>query len=131
MASCESYRRPLTTPSVGSSAGVWQMTINRTFRDSSGIQWRVVAVDRSTVSSPERDTPWLLFDSVWVQRRLSPIPMSWDTATDYRLEQMCRVAKPILGYERAASLTPLSGQTVVATAEFADQSSPAGPRVSE
>src|SRR3954471_17506955 len=104
MTSCESSRRPLGAPSVGSSAGGWQMTINRTFRDSNGIQWRVVVIDRNKVSSPERDTAWLLFEAEWMQRRLSPIPESWDTATDHRLEQMCRVAKPIFRHERGPSL---------------------------
>jgi hypothetical protein len=71
------------------------MVSERTFKDGNGIDWRV-----SCVSAPEQDTPdapsvWLSFESMWMERRLSPVPQNWQTATLQRLEQMCRIATAV------------------------------------
>jgi hypothetical protein len=61
------------------------MASDRTFRDASGIEWRVTTADGG----------WLSFESGWMERRLTPVPWNWETATIGRLEQMCRVATPV------------------------------------
>ena len=71
------------------------MVSERTFKDGNGIDWRV-----SCVSMPDQDTTdaprvWLSFESMWMERRLSPVPHNWQTATLQRLEQMCRIATAV------------------------------------
>ena len=57
----------------------------RTFRDINGIEWRVAHASEG----------WLSFAAGHLERRLTPVPTNWQTATVQRLEQMCRVAQAV------------------------------------
>ena len=88
------------------------MEIDRTFRDVNGIEWHVSHVMPATPASAQ-DEGWLSFVAGRFERRLSPVPETWHHATIQRLEQMCRVAKPIQRDETAGlSRSGLSGAPV-------------------
>jgi hypothetical protein len=51
-----------------------------------------------------------------MERRLSPVPQNWQTATLQRLEQMCRIASPVQRDETlAAPLVMLSSEPAEAS----------------
>jgi hypothetical protein len=66
----------------------------REFVDSSGEKWRVwnTRPSRGEMLSGEFEHGWLTFESVTSLRRCTPIPPGWETASPYRLEQLCRDA---------------------------------------
>lgn len=71
--------------------GVVQMAIDRSFRDINGIEWRVSQVSPNAASS-DAEEGWLSFEAGMTERRLTPAPKNWESATIQRLEQMCRIA---------------------------------------
>jgi hypothetical protein len=81
------------------------MANERTFRDGNGIEWRVSCVAATTEVGPDAPSVWLSFESVWMERRLSPVPQNWQAATLQRLEQMCRIATPVQRDDTVASPT--------------------------
>jgi hypothetical protein len=81
------------TPAVWCSRQERQMTLDRTFRDINGIEWRVSVASPETAGSA--DDGWLSFEAGWLERRLTPVPKNWTAATIQRLEQMCRIATPV------------------------------------
>ncbi|MGH7618994.1 MAG: hypothetical protein ACREPM_17375 [Gemmatimonadaceae bacterium] len=68
----------------------------RVFTDSQGVEWRVWSTVPSSAASvsPELSDGWLSFDSGVQRRRVGPIPPGWESASDERLELICRVASP-------------------------------------
>jgi hypothetical protein len=68
--------------------------MDRTFRDINGIEWQVTHVAPALPVS-SADAGWLSFQAGWLERRLTPFPSNWQTATIQRLEQMCRIATPV------------------------------------
>lgn len=83
----------------------------RTFKDTAGNVWEVFEVHRATEAprgvSPGLEHGWLSFVSPSEKRRLAPFPVSWDTASDRELAQLCataRIANPARypGVERRA-----------------------------
>ena len=69
------------------------MVSERTFRDGNGIDWRVSCVAAPEQGATDLPAAWLSFESMWMERRLAPVPQNWQAATLQRLEQMCRIAK--------------------------------------
>ena len=74
----------------------------REFVDSSGQSWRVWSTVPSLGSKLRGgfDQGWLTFertnaDSSVPLRRLVPIPSDWESASDDRLELMCRTAEEV------------------------------------
>src|SRR4051812_9834572 len=68
-----------------------QMGIERIFRDINGIDWRV----SHAAATAAPGAGWLSFQAGHLERRLTPVPTTWQMATIQRLEQMCRIATPI------------------------------------
>lgn len=66
--------------------------ILRNFRDSSGIDWQVSGTVRGA-GEPVCGA-WLTFECGRASKRLSPVPVGWETASPAKLDQMCRVAEP-------------------------------------
>ena len=74
----------------------------REFVDSSGQSWRVWSTMPSTGSRLRGgfDQGWLTFERINADRslplrRLVPIPPEWETASDDRLDLMCRSADEV------------------------------------
>jgi hypothetical protein len=73
----------------------------REFVDSQGVGWRVWSTlpSAGTHLRGGFEHGWLTFESISQQsqslRRLVPIPQEWETATDERLELMCRAADEV------------------------------------
>lgn len=83
---------------------------DRTFRDINGIDWQVMPMSIA-------DDGWLSFQAGHLERRLAPFPANWQTATVQRLEQMCRVAKPVQRDETAVAWAGLSTEPVAETVD--------------
>jgi hypothetical protein len=70
----------------------------RSFIDSGGVDWRVWETfpenDTSLVSA-QRKSGWLTFESLGERRRLSPVPVDWTSASNERLEALCRHAEHV------------------------------------
>lgn len=60
----------------------------REFVDSSGVRWRVWNTIGSHLLNGEYATGWLTFQSDAALRRLAPIPVGWESATDAQLERL-------------------------------------------
>lgn len=86
----------------------------KTFRDSAGIEWSVVEIEASALSSlprsslrhPEFKDGWLLFQSEGCRKRLAPYPKSWREMSPDELEELCKEARaelsrPVTGEYRA------------------------------
>jgi hypothetical protein len=83
----------------------------RSFRDSSGIEWRVSVQGGSPGShEPLSGDEWLMFDCGRGRKRLSPIPAAWPTALPAKLDQMCRVAEPMARTRGYASADEVDAQ---------------------
>ena len=74
----------------------------REFVDSSGESWRVWSTVPSTGSRLRGgfDQGWLTFERINADRslplrRLVPIPADWESASDERLDLMCRSADEV------------------------------------
>lgn len=96
----------------------------RTYKDASGVTWRVLRIEpepvsvvleqlRQTMSSTlrERRRPWLLFESAaGERRRLVPVPDEWDQpGSDRLLADWCAQAEaaPPAPEQRSVDLTRL------------------------
>ena len=83
----------------------------KSFRDSAGIDWTVVEIEASALSTlprsslryPEFKDGWLLFQSEGCRKRLAPYPKSWRAMSDDELEELC-------GQARAELARPVSGE---------------------
>ena len=82
------------------------------FRDSEGIEWRILEIEASSLASLPRDSlrhpefkdGWLLFQSEdGRRRRLAPYPHGWRELPASELEALCLKARPELA-------RPLSGE---------------------
>ena len=86
----------------------------RNFRDSAGIEWTVVEIEASALSSlprsslrhPEFKDGWLLFQSDGCRKRLAPYPKSWREMSGDELEELCtqaraELSRPVTGEYRA------------------------------
>src|SRR5689334_12348767 len=91
----------------------------REFVDSTGQSWRAWSTVPSAGSRLRGgfDQGWLTFerttgDNTEPLRRLVPIPQDWETASDERLELLCRtaeeVSRPRSSRDRAESSTETS-----------------------
>ena len=67
----------------------------RDFQDSQHTLWRVWET-RSNGPGAPGETSWLTFESGGQRRRLRPVPLAWERAPETKLEQMCRIAEPVL-----------------------------------
>ena len=69
----------------------------KTFCDANGMTWTVWRID-ATVGRDVRGMPqrWLVFqdEAGTERRRLVDFPDEWDSLSDERLTQLCRVATP-------------------------------------
>ena len=71
------------------------------FRDSAGIEWKVVEIEASTLTAlprsslrhPEFKDGWLLFQSEGTRKRLAPYPRGWRDMSADQLEELCRQAR--------------------------------------
>jgi hypothetical protein len=64
------------------------------FRDRRRSDRRLVVSRRATLTSGLA-AGWLCFETARGKRRLSPIPDDWTRCPDARLEEYCRMAKPV------------------------------------
>jgi hypothetical protein len=70
----------------------------REFTDRNGAAWRVWSTVPAADSPLARYYPdgWLTFDcGTSTLRRMSPVPPNWDTASDERLQLMCKAAEEV------------------------------------
>lgn len=111
----------LTTSNDAPQWGV-PMEVERTFRDNNGIEWRVTQAAPDNPSEPV--SGWLVFESAWMDRRLSPYPQNWTTVTSNRLEQMCRIATPVEHQSSPARVEPESDSPIVARLQPGDAAKP-------
>jgi hypothetical protein len=69
----------------------------RTFEDTSGVQWEVFEVHRSSQTvgavSASLEAGWLAFFSGDTKRRLAPFPANWAVLSDAELERLCSSAR--------------------------------------
>ena len=71
------------------------------FSDSAGIEWTVVEIEASALSTlprsslrhPEFKDGWLLFQSETTKKRLAPYPDDWRTMPAEDLERLCAKAR--------------------------------------
>lgn len=76
----------------------------KSFRDAAGIEWTVVEIEASALSSlprtslrhPEFKDGWLLFQTEGCRKRLAPYPTSWREMSPDELEELCEQARPEL-----------------------------------
>lgn len=72
---------------------------HRTFRDSSGVTWSVLAVQPQTTGTRRARlrgsfaVGWLAFVCEHEKRRLSPVPEGWERLDDVGLERLCAQAE--------------------------------------
>ena len=65
----------------------------RRFTDQAGVEWEVR--DHTSANMPGLLGGWLCFESATEKRRLLPIPRNWESASEERLNLLCRVATPV------------------------------------
>ena len=90
----------------------------KTFRDSAGIEWTVVEIEASALSSlprsslrhPEFKDGWLLFQSEGCRKRLAPYPRSWREMSDEELEELCRQARSELSRSTSGEYRQVEGR---------------------
>ena len=73
----------------------------RKFTDQAGVEWAVR--DHTSTNMPGLLGGWLCFESATEKRRLLPIPRNWESASEERLNLLCRAATPV---RRASESTP-------------------------
>lgn len=76
----------------------------RTFQDRNGVRWDVfdviVAPPPDAMQPPyshklHATRTWLMFESEYERRRLSPLPLTWTDASDEELERLLSTAVKI------------------------------------
>ena len=90
----------------------------KNFTDSAGIDWTVVEIEASALSSlprsslryPEFKDGWLLFQSPSCRKRLAPYPKSWREMSAEELEELSQQARAELNRPSSGEFRAIEGR---------------------